>query len=158
MSMLSRIVPAALAAATLIAACGGNVVVDPEGSGGTPTTTSTGPTTTPTTTTSTTNTTTPTPTTTQPSSCDNHGFCGDTESGCISCAVNDPCFPHLEACQTDQACIDYVTCVDPCPDQACADNCAENFPAGAQIYNDLVNCVICEQCYNDCDGAGSGCP
>jgi hypothetical protein len=38
-------------------------------------------------------------------------------------------------------------------------NCANNtYPKGAQLYNDLVTCVICDACYFSCDGANSGCP
>ena len=160
MSTLRRIA-AAFTAAALIAACGGNVVVDPEGSGGAPTTTTTGPTTTtttPTPTTTTTTTTTPTTTTTEPGFCDNQGFCGDSQSGCIGCALAGPCYPQLEACQINQECLDYVGCVESCQDPGCADQCAATFPTGGQLYNDLVICVICDYCYNDCDGAGSGCP
>jgi hypothetical protein len=54
--------------------------------------------------------------------------------------------------------VDFVSCIDPCFDQACFDACLMQYPSGASLYNDIVTCAICDECYNDCDGPGSGCP
>lgn len=161
MTALRRILVAAAAsaaAAALISACGGNVIVDPEGSGGSggaPTTTTTGPTT------STVTPTTSTSTSTGPSGCDSGNpsveNCGDSTSGCIQCALEGACIDEFTMCANSQQCIEYVTCIDPCPDTSCTDSCAMSFPSGAQIYNDLVSCAICQECFIDCDGANAGC-
>ena len=90
--------------------------------------------------------------------CDGHGECGDSQSGCVGCALNGPCFNELSKCQDTQECIEFAMCIDGCSDPGCADMCAAQFPEGASLYNDVLFCVICEQCPSDCDGPGSGCP
>jgi hypothetical protein len=91
--------------------------------------------------------------------CDASGVCGDgTEPGtCITCALEGDCLDELEACQSVQDCYEYSMCINACVDQACYDICAMQFPLGADIYDDLVYCAVCEECYVSCDGAGSGC-
>ena len=42
--------------------------------------------------------------------------------------------------------------------QSCAQCEQMNHQAGAMVYNDLVMCVICDECYTTCDGATAGCP
>jgi hypothetical protein len=93
-----------------------------------------------------------------PPACDGTGDCGDSSSGCLGCALADACADAYQTCVRDQACIDYSTCLGACQDDVCVEDCAAALPDGAVLYNDLVFCVICEQCYEDCDGAGSGCP
>jgi hypothetical protein len=95
---------------------------------------------------------------TGPIQCDNTGNCGDTQSGCIGCAVMGPCAGSYEACGTSTACIDYATCVSNCGgnDPACQQQCAQKSPGGEQLYTDLILCVLCDVCSNDCPGAG--CP
>jgi hypothetical protein len=95
--------------------------------------------------------------------CDDTGNCGDPESGCIGCSLSEdggPCWPSYDACLTSDECLGYLDCVQSCApdDEACYQKCAEVYPSGAQQYNDLVVCVICGACYNDCDGFASGCP
>ena len=84
--------------------------------------------------------------------------CGDSVSGCLGCALGGHCADELALCQSTQDCVDYVTCVDPCANQACTDQCVADHPTGAALYNDLVSCAICQECPIDCDAAGSGCP
>ncbi len=164
MSLSSRrfLLAAILSAAALPAACGGNVVVDPAGSGGSGAGTTTTDTTYTTTTYTTTYTTTSgsSGTTSTGTSCDGQGYCGDSQSGCIGCALAVNCADELMACQNDPSgdCIAFVQCLDQCSNQACADQCAADHPSGATLYNDLVFCVICDECPMDCDGPGSGCP
>jgi hypothetical protein len=88
------------------------------------------------------------------------GICGDATdpTTCLGCALEGPCVPEYDACVNSIDCIDYVTCIDPCFDQACIDACASAYPFGAALYNGLVNCAICVECYFSCDGPGSGCP
>jgi hypothetical protein len=92
--------------------------------------------------------------------CDDLAVCGDAAdpASCLGCALGGDCADELATCQGDQECIDFVTCIDPCADQACFDACVTMYPNGATLYNDLVFCAICEQCPISCDGPGSGCP
>jgi hypothetical protein len=91
--------------------------------------------------------------------CDNTGNCGDVGQGCISCAVNGQCSDSYNACIGTQECTDYINCTSNCGgDPMCAQKCALTFPNGAQLYNSLVVCVICNACFNDCQGQQNGCP
>ena len=92
--------------------------------------------------------------------CDELAVCGDAmdPATCIGCAIVGDCADETAACQGSQECIDFVTCIDPCADQACVDACAALYPNGATLYNDVVSCVVCEQCPVSCDGPGAGCP
>ncbi|MBK8257802.1 MAG: hypothetical protein IPK82_34680 [Polyangiaceae bacterium] len=151
--------------------CGAKVSVDKDGDGGSGGSgggasqggaqTTGSPTTTTTTTTTTSITTSPTSVTTGTGpGCDAEGFCGDTESGCVGCAVGagGPCQNAYAGCVDTDACIAYADCVSSCMDPQCADKCAETYPEGAQLYSNLVVCVICDVCPISCDGANSGCP
>lgn len=90
--------------------------------------------------------------------CDDTGVCGDSTTGCILCALAGNCADEYDACAADQGCIEFSDCAGACADQACYDLCSTAYPTGADIYNALVACVVCDECYIDCDGAGSGCP
>lgn len=163
-------------AMAVFAGCGGNVILDSSaggtggaatgGTGGTttpttsvPTTTTTSITTTSITTTTTTITTTSITTTTStgPSTCDNSGDCGDGQSGCIGCALNSDCFQSYDACINETECIDYSTCLNDCMDEACQQQCMDQYPVGGQLYQSLVLCVFCFSCPNDC-GQMAACP
>ena len=84
--------------------------------------------------------------------------CGDSQNGCVACALAGGCSANYQACIADQDCVAFVQCINPCTDQACFDACAQTSPGGAQIYNTLSMCVVCQECYVVCDGAASGCP
>lgn len=161
------------AAVVSLMGCGGAVIWDGSGDGGggaggsgttSSSTTITGTTTTVTGTTITGTTTTFTTTssstiTTNPSECDNSGDCGDGQTGCLGCAVQGPCAASYDACVSTTECIDYANCAGPCGnDQGCQQKCLNDFPMGAQLYNDLVICAFCNACPNDCGSAGMGCP
>jgi len=90
--------------------------------------------------------------------CDELAVCGDSMSGCLGCAVMGDCADEADLCAADQECVDFITCIDPCLDQACFDACSAMYPTGFTLYNDLVFCAVCEQCPVSCDGPGSGCP
>ncbi|MBI4705945.1 MAG: hypothetical protein HY744_33040 [Deltaproteobacteria bacterium] len=151
-----------LAAALAVApfACGGTVVVQTGAGGGaqgggqtgsgstsssgtTTTTTPTTTTTTPTTTTTTTSTTT-TPTAT----CDGSGDCGS----CSSCAIDGACSDTYWACINFKDCYALLDCFNACADDPCYQNCFDEHPDGQKYYLDLIYCVVCAQCFFDCDG------
>ncbi len=86
--------------------------------------------------------------------CD-EGSCED----CQQCALSDECADEYDDCSADTECVDFANCVGECgsTDQECFEACAASYPNGAAMYNELVICVICDECYDTCDGAGSGC-
>jgi hypothetical protein len=89
-----------------------------------------------------------------PGSCDNTGTCGDYGSGCIACAEAGNCAAPLDACSYSDDCREAVMCMEPCGwNQACIDECVAQYPEGAALYDDLVNCILCEECPNDCADA-----
>jgi hypothetical protein len=92
-----------------------------------------------------------------PSTCDQQGLCGDQSSGCIGCALDGACADEYSACLASNPCLSFVQCIGPCADQACVGACAQQFPQGAQVYDTLLDCVICGECPVDCDGPGAGC-
>lgn len=97
-------------------------------------------------------------TTSSSGSCDNSGDCGDSTTGCIVCSLGGNCSDVYEACVYEQDCVDYSGCINACGDQACKDQCAAAHPTGVDIYTTLLVCILCEECYNDCQGASAGCP
>ncbi|MFO0758552.1 MAG: hypothetical protein U0359_18815 [Byssovorax sp.] len=92
----------------------------------------------------------------------------DPTNDCVSCAFQDACLSQVQACGGEPDCCDanpcsensFVGCIGKCAqnDQACFDACVQAHMTGAQVYNDLVVCVICDTCPMDCDAAGAGCP
>jgi len=85
--------------------------------------------------------------------CDGTGDC----FACQECAVGGLCAGALAACQNNTECTSFWDCLSQCQDQACVDVCAQTYPSGAQLYDEMAQCVLCDQCYGDCDGQGYGC-
>lgn len=94
-----------------------------------------------------------------PIECDQTGFCGDTVSGCIGCALTGPCALSLEACNQSKDCNGYSICVGACAPQAqtCVANCASAHPAGAKLFTAMVDCAICTACPMDCSSMTKMC-
>ena len=94
--------------------------------------------------------------------CDDTGQCSNGMDGCAECAYGPggPCVEPYEVCISSDECLALLDCFQSCDenDPQCYQKCADSFPSGAEQYNDLVICVICDACYNDCDGQASGCP
>lgn len=77
---------------------------------------------------------------------------GSGAGNCQQCAnntANNVCSSQYQACGSSQQCQSYYNCVSQCGSQSCADNCAAQFPSGAQLYDDLVDCA-CMACANEC--------
>ena len=76
------------------------------------------------------------------------------------CASNGQCASQLNICNNDIDCLDYESCISACApaDSSCFQVCGILYPFGEQEYYDYALCVVCGACYNDCNGAGSGCP
>ena len=67
---------------------------------------------------------------------------------------------RADPCENDFDCLDLLICLSNCNpgDQACADACGMQYQAGIPLYNALADCVFCQACYFDCNGASIGCP
>lgn len=87
------------------------------------------------------------------STCDNSGSC----QNCQNCAFNQLCGAEANACFSDMACNSLGQCLNGCSDQTCANNCASMYSAGVAKYNAMVDCILCQGCYSDCNGAAAGC-
>lgn len=152
-----------LAAASLLAACGGKVVIDTpgDGSGGT---TSTGTTTWTWTETFATNTTTWTTntttwsTTTWTASCDGSLLNGDPT--CAAC-VESNCCDALAVCAPGTACGELLACRNQCKDDACLQSCLQKFPGGQGELAQLDSCYQ-SACQSECSveicGSGASTP
>jgi len=141
------------------AACGGRAALEAyelgdgagaASSGGNDSTTSGSDTSTDTSTSTSTSTSTTTTTTTTPTpSCDLSGSC----DLCADCAFNGPCAQIWEACFQSQPCLAFMDCLDMCSGGMCFPQCMQNNPQGGQQYLGALQCVLCDQCAMDCDGA-----
>jgi hypothetical protein len=92
----------------------------------------------------------------------------DPTNDCASCAFAGNCADKVSACGMNPDCCDanpcsansFVGCITACMqgDTACEMKCQTDHPTGAMLYNDLVVCVICQECPMDCNAAMAGCP
>ncbi len=90
---------------------------------------------------------------TGPGGCDFSGYCGENGGGCIECALGGNCAGIYNECIAETECIDYSDCINSCGgDPGCGDKCSMVYPKGAELYNALIECVICIECANDCMG------
>lgn len=79
---------------------------------------------------------------------------------CNTCAnqtSQGACSSQFQACGSSQDCLNYYNCIGKCQDQACVNQCANQFPAGASIYGKIVDCA-CMYCAVECSQlcGGSG--
>lgn len=89
-----------------------------------------------------------------PSDCDGTGVCGDSETGCIQCALQGACASPYDQCLGNDLCVMFAQCLGDCGDPAgCSEICAEDNPEGAILYAGLLDCVVCQQCLQDCAGS-----
>lgn len=180
LSLLAGLSSAFFMAAAIVVGCGGNVVVDGDGgagggSGGAGGSTTSTSITTNTSTSITTNTSVSvssssvTTTTSSsfvssssgPNGCDNSGDCGDNGAmgGCINCAIEGPACNGIYTKCIDAECQQYTQCLENCGGPNCEEQCAQQFPESAQLYQALLECVFCGACPNDCAEYAQGfCP
>lgn len=84
---------------------------------------------------------------------------GSCES-CAECSQSGPpgtCMDESAACGSSQACLDFYNCIAPCETNECVEACQTTYPEGSDLYIEFVACVLCNDCYVVCDGAGAGC-
>jgi len=116
------------------------------------TTTATTSTWTTTSTTSSTTSTTSATTTTSSDGCDNRGSC----DACANCAITVDCSAQWDGCMANTDCSAFMDCLSGCADDTCANDCATTYPAGMDLYMQMVTCAMCQACPNDCQSEGQG--
>ena len=91
----------------------------------------------------------------EPSPCDGTMSCAQ----CVNCTVGLVCADQWAKCAAVQPCMDLVYCLASCQnEQLCIDKCLAAYPQGVDLYNETAQCVICDACANDCSGLTKNCP
>jgi hypothetical protein len=94
-----------------------------------------------------------------PFACDEADSCGDYSRGCTGCAVEGTCAGPYKECFGDGSCLEFNMCMAGCKsDVPCQDACASKNPLGAERFNALVTCVVCQACPMACADIASICP
>ena len=67
------------------------------------------------------------------------------------------CANQYDACVNSLDCGDYDYCISLCAtnDTLCYDDCSFYYPVGEQEWLTWATCVVCTDCYVDCDGASA---
>jgi hypothetical protein len=91
--------------------------------------------------------------------CDDAAACGDYVNGCTGCAVSGVCAEVYNGCFGDDTCLDFNKCLVGCKfDQGCRDQCTMANPVGADRYNALLTCIVCQVCPKSCVEFAGFCP
>lgn len=153
-------------ACVVVAACGGSVVFVEDGGdggqggqGGTTTVVTSTTTTTKSSSVVTSSTVGPTTTnsvSTGPSGCDTGVQASIDSFECQDCqactfAPGGQCEDELFTCQNG-TCYSYIDCVSSCSVPNCEQACQNMYPQGAAEYQALFECVVCVDCFNNCEG------
>ncbi|MBW2458331.1 MAG: hypothetical protein JRI68_27760 [Deltaproteobacteria bacterium] len=150
-----------LAAGVEVVACGGRAALEAyelesaSGTGGSSSSsTSSGTGGTGGTTTTTSSSTTSTSTSTSTSTTSSGGYCdysGDCQV-CLDCSINEPCWDAMETCFDNPQCDQFINCAFGCtgPGGNCYEQCAQQFPQGAEPGFNFLYCVFCIECPVDC--------
>lgn len=141
-SLISRIILGALT--IFITACGAKVVFDSdEGSGGAGGSGQGG-----------------SGTSSSSSSSSGMSPCDGTSSceTCINCTIDQVCVDEWKKCASVPSCLDLMYCLSGCQNvQACIDKCVATYPGAVDQYKVTAACVVCNACFNDCNGLAQGC-
>jgi hypothetical protein len=80
--------------------------------------------------------------------CDLTGDC----QYCLDCAMDWPCSAAMDACFSNPQCDQFMNCIEQCPGPGgpCFNQCAQQFPAGADLYIGFLDCAFCIECPVDC--------
>jgi hypothetical protein len=76
---------------------------------------------------------------------------GDSGNPCVTCQQTK-CATEQEECkkpENNKGCNDLITCINACPDKACADKCVTDSTSTAGKA--LLQCVI-DKCATECTG------
>lgn len=80
----------------------------------------------------------------------------DVCNNCVNCSLASICANPYNDFLDSQDAQDFVDCLDQCGGPMCQQKCQNDHPMGSQIYFQLVDCVLCQSCANNC-GEDSGC-
>jgi len=79
--------------------------------------------------------------------CDGQNDCG----ACASCAFDTTCEEEADDCFSTPECEEFNDCLDECTDNDCFEPCARRNPEGAQLFVNMLRCVLCDACEEDCE-------
>lgn len=76
------------------------------------------------------------------------GTCFREEDACLVCTARGACGKAKSACETDEACLAMMDCLDSCEeDSDCVTDCADATPEGVAKARDFYDCAAdCEPC------------
>jgi hypothetical protein len=81
--------------------------------------------------------------------CDNKSDC----NACQNCALQQACAVVYTNCYNNAGCNGLRMCVGNCSgDLSCKQQCYGSNPDGVNLYETMLNCVLCDQCRTDCAG------
>lgn len=72
------------------------------------------------------------------------------DNSCKTC-MQTKCSSQLNQCAANPECVALIQCIDPCNDDACVQNCAQQHPNGVSDVNNIVQCVQ-TNCSAECGG------
>lgn len=80
-------------------------------------------------------------------------------TACIDCSrktADGLCVDKYDACLANTDCTAFAQCFSGCADgdTICTSDCESFYPIGKMIFDVYASCVICQDCYVKCDGAG----
>jgi len=67
------------------------------------------------------------------------------------------CEASYDTCVNDAECVGFATCAGACEDDACVQDCANDFPNGVNLYLDVLDCVFGDQTPQDPGACGLVC-
>jgi hypothetical protein len=78
-------------------------------------------------------------------------------SSCSRMTADGLCQSVFQDCLNNTECVDFAACINDCAsgDTLCYSDCESFYPAGMVIFDVYASCVICQDCYVDCDGASA---
>lgn len=84
-----------------------------------------------------------------------------TCSNCVDCAVQSVCQNEYNDFVNAPGAGEWSNCVfgdgspqNPgCQDDACIQMCNSAYPGVFELYNGIIQCLLCAACYNNCDGS-----
>jgi hypothetical protein len=76
-----------------------------------------------------------------------------TCTDCVDCTLQGACLTEATAYANDPFQQDWFDCVDLCTGDACIVSCNNAYPTTAAAYYAFYDCVVCNECTNNCDSA-----
>jgi hypothetical protein len=77
---------------------------------------------------------------------------------CVACSQMKNCKTQWTTFAQDPNASAYTSCLQACgSDQACIDGCASMYPTADSLLGDALVCTVCTECTMNCDAAAT-CP